>query len=286
MPKPVKLVGGPKKKVVQRATDDVWDRIAPMHFEEDEGISVCVYGESGSGKTTFCSSFPGPILWIVCSGSTKPGELRSVNTPEMRKKIKTVRIENSREVIELAQKQAETEMFNTVVVDHGTGLQDWVMKELLNMDELPPQLSWGLASQQTWGQCALQMKELLRAVLSLSCNRIIVSQERTFKADEDNDLDIMPHVGPALTPSITGWLTPACDYVVQTYKQQKTSTKTVKIGQNTQSVTTKLKGVDYRLRTGPDATYMTKFRVPLGTVLPDSIVDPTYEKMMALVNGG
>jgi hypothetical protein len=30
---------------------------------------------------------------------------------------------------------------------------------------------------------------------------------------------------------------------------------------------------------------MTKFRVPRGTYLPDEIVDPTYDKVMSVLQG-
>ena len=45
------------------------------------------------------------------------------------------------------------------------------------------------------------------------------------------------------------------------------------------------KGVDYCLRTEPHDTFMTKFRLPRGTPLPECVVDPTYDKVMALIRG-
>lgn len=287
MPKVVKQTGGVKPSVAPKKSG-VIGRISDMNFDDDDGISVCLYGASGSGKTTVWGSFPGPILSIICSGGSRPGELRSLLTPEHRKKIKTVTIEKSSDIRELINHQVETEKFKSVVIDHGSGLQDFILKELLGIDELPAQLGWGVASQQTWGQVGLQMKEILRAFLSMpACNRVVICQEREFKSEDNGDeFGIQPAVGPGLTPSVAGWLTPACDYVVQTFKKQRTVTKDVTIGKNTNQVITKVKGVDYCLRTGPDATYMTKFRVPKGTPLPEYIVDPDYDKMMELINGG
>src|SRR5690606_1528762 len=86
-----------------------------------DGIKMLIYGRSGTGKTTFWSSFPGPILALICSGGRQPGELRSINTPELRKKITPVIVEESTQIRDVL---SEVEDFGTVVLDHGTGLQD------------------------------------------------------------------------------------------------------------------------------------------------------------------
>ena len=141
-----------------------------------------------------------------------------------------------------------------------------------------------MAKQQDWGQAALQMKELLRALLGLACNVVIVAQERNFSEESQSDL-IAPFVGSALMPSVTGWLNPACDYVCQTYIRQRTEERTIKVGDKSVKRLERVKGVDYCLRTAPDATYASKFRVPRGTDLPECIVDPSYDKIMELING-
>jgi len=281
MPRPQKQT--PTRKRVTKK-DNVLDRISDIHFDENDGIKINVYGQSGTGKTTFWSSFPGNILAIICSGGNKPGELRSIPL-DTRKKIKTVSIEKSTEVRELITYQKEENPFNTIVLDHATGFQELILKEILGIDELPAQLGWGVAKQQDWGQCALQVKNILRELLSLECNVVVVAQEREFTPSEGSEL-LMPHVGSALTPSISGWLLPACDYVVQTFKRQEVLTKKTTIGKKI--VTTKSKGdrVEYCLRTAPHEMYMTKFRVPKGQELPQEIVDPDYTKLMSVIHGG
>lgn len=298
MPKIVEQKGGiakPKahKPIPQLLTvqpgdfGDAWDRIKPMEFDPDEGISVCVYGNSGTGKTTFWASFPDPILAIICSGSENPGELKSVYTEANRQRIQTVTIQDSFEILQLVKGQIATNMFSTIVLDHVSGLQDWVLMEILGLSELPPQKSWGLASQNQWGQCSLKTKELLRPLLDLRCNRVFVNQERTNKENPDNDIAV-PYVGPALMPGLAGWLMPACDYIIQTFKRQKTETKTVKIGNTPQTTTKRLKAIEFCARTGPDPVYSTKFRMPVGatSVVPDVLVNPTYGGMMDIIRAG
>jgi len=262
------------------------DRIVPIGFEDGEGIKLSLYGVSGTGKTTLWATFPKPILALVCSGGSKPGELRSINTAENRKQIKQLRVEKSSDVREVAEHQAASGEFKTIVLDHATHFQDLVLSEILGIEQMPEQLSWGLATQQQYRQCTLQMKALLRGLLDLSCHVVIIAQEREFNVDGDSGL-LMPHVGSALTPSTAGWLNAAVDYIGQTFLRQRTTQKEVKVGAKTSTVSIPAKGVDYCLRTGPNAVYTTKFRVPKEKALklPDVIVDPTFEKIMDAITG-
>ncbi len=270
-------------KKVRRKSSNVIDRIAPINFDKD-GLKVNIYGKSGSGKTTLWATFPKPILAIICSGGAKPGELRSINTPTYRKTIRQVVLEHTEELHELVLFVNATKPYATIVLDHASGLQDMVLKELLGLSELPTQSSWGLASQSQYGQCALQVKTHLRSLLNLSTNVVIVAQEREFNTDTEGTL-LMPYVGSALTPSITGWLNPACDYICQTFIRREIREKRVKIAgmESIQKVETGR--VEYCLRTGPHDVYTTKMRVPKGTPLPDVIVDPDYDKIKSLIDG-
>ncbi len=273
----------PRKKRKAKS-GSVIDRIAPIGFEDNVGIKINLYGRSGTGKTTLWSTFPKPILAIVCSGGSRPGELRSINTPENRKTIKQVTIKTTDEIRELIDYQNKSEKFATVVVDHATGLQDLTLKEILGMDELPAQGSWGMAKQQEWGQCALQMKEVFRALLSLDCHVVIVAQEREFNTDADEDF-LIPFVASALTPSVAGWLNPACDYICRTFIQQKTKEVITKIKKKEIRTIKRIKGVDYCLMTAPHEVFTTKFRLPKGTKLPGAIIDPSFDKINKLIQG-
>ena len=277
--RPVKKRGRTKKAT------SVIDRIGPIGFNEDDGFSINLYGKSASGKTTLWGTFPSPILAIVCSGGKKPGELRSLDTPANRKRIDQVVLRESDELKKLIEHQEETSHYKTIVLDHGTGLQDFVLKEILGLDELPAQKSWGLASREQYGQCTMQTKEYFRALLSLTCYRVIVAQEREFNTDGDESI-LEPYVSSALTPSLVGWLNPACDYIAETFIRQRMVEKTMTIKRKKIKRKVKGEGVDYCLRVGPHAVYTTKFRLPKGTPLPEVIVDPDYDKIMKLVQGG
>lgn len=264
----------------------VVDRIAPIQFDADDGIKIMLYGASGSGKTTLWGTFPGPILSVVCSGGNKTGELRSLDTPENRKKVFQVTLNESSELRDLVSHVA-TGTYKTVVLDHASGLSDLIMKELLGLDEIPAQKSFGMASQQTYGQMAMMVKEYLRALLNLSCNVVIIAQERTFGGRDDGaDPDLIkPTVGAGLTPSLASWLNSAVDYACQTYKRPKMVSIEQTVAGKKVTTTTRGKGVEYCLRTEPHDVFYTKFRKPKGKPLPECVVDPTYDKIMSLIRG-
>lgn len=280
-PRPQKQL--PTKK---KSSGSVIDRIQQLKKLETP-LKILLYGESGSGKTTLWGSFPGQILAVICSGGNKTGELLSLGTEELRKKIKHVTLETATELREIVDYCEGNPGFKTIVLDHVSGLQDMVLKEILGIEKIPEQKGWGVATQQQYGQCTQQCKEYLRALLNLNLNVVIIGQQRTF-GGRDDGLDpelISPTVGVATVPSLAGWLYPACDYVLQTFKRPVMEEVVTKIGNKEHKTRKRGKGVQYCVRCEPHDVFTTKFRVPKGTPLPDVIVDPSYEAIMAVING-
>lgn len=249
------------------------------------GLKVLLYGKSGTGKTTLAATFPKPILWLICSGSERPGELRSVSA-EDRKHITPRVVESSEQFL------AETEgaeEFATVVLDHASGYSDLVLGEIIGR-RVPEQKAWGLASQQQYGQLAALCKDSFRRLLNLRNNVVIVAQERVFGGGSDTDAGanelIQPTVGAALTPSLTGWLNPSVDYILNTFLRPKEVVREIVVNGKTITKRDRVRGkVEYCLRTGPDALFMTKFRKPRGSELPECVVDADYDDIVALSVG-
>lgn len=291
---------GARAAVVASKTGNAVSRIKPMNFDPNEGIKIMLYGESGTGKTTCWGSFPGKLLALICSGGKRPGELRSLNTPENKKRIDTVTIQTPGEILELAEYAESSGKYQGVIMDHCTGVADMVLAKILGLDpkDLPEQKSWGLATRQQYGQQTAQCKELFKALLGLSCNVVMIAQERIFnnKSDSDESVDelpesfgselmIKPKVGAAMGPALTGWLNTAVDYICQTHLRQRVETVTTKLGGKDVATTKKVQGVEYCLRVAPDVLFTTKFRQPKGYKLPEVIVDPTYEKIIKHIQG-
>lgn len=261
-------------------------RIAPISFGQKKD-SFCIYGYSGTGKTTLAATYPKPLLLIGAEDGT-----RSIHNV---KGVEFIRLKSTLELTDIINHVKQSRKYETVVLDTATSLQAMVIAEIKGMDELPTQLSWGFATREEWGQCALQTKEWLNHLLKLAenniCHTLILAQERGFNKKNDNeqgaDSDVFaPKVMASVSESTVGWLNPACDYVVQTYittkmiRKELPSMKGVKQFKMVPS-----DEVEYRLRTRAHEFYLIKFRVPKGHKAPPYIADPDYDKIQAVIRG-
>lgn len=288
---------------VKSSTSDIgWDSL-----ELDQFLRVSIYGRPATGKSTFASTFPGPILWLVCSGGSKPGELRSLDTPEMRKKIVPKVIRHSSDVLAAADYAKSTGKFETIVMDHATGLASLVISELKDLKDAPfafarshAQESKGmtLVSEQEWGFIGAECIKLLRSILDLECHSIVISQQKeTIPRKKDNQADlsgediVLPFIGSGITPMTVGWLNPATDYILGTFIRPKVIIKEQpsKIKGGKPLITrTRIRGqYEYCLRTGEHDLFTVKLRIPkeYRKNVPEAVVDPCYDKLVALISG-
>lgn len=123
-----------------KVVSNLQSRIVAVDDNADDGLKIAIYGRSATGKTTLWSTFPKPILSILCSSVPNPGEWRSI-PKEDRKHIRKIVLEKSAEVFDIVKEHAPN--YPTVVLDHASGLQDLILKEILGLDELPISKSWG-----------------------------------------------------------------------------------------------------------------------------------------------
>jgi hypothetical protein len=202
------------------------------------------------------------------------------------KGLKFVDIRASEDIDEVAESIPGN--YKSVCLDTAGGLQDIILKEILGLEDIPVQKTWGIAKQQDWGTCGAQTKERLRTILNLADRHaihvVVIAHERSFDVDEDL-VGVFPTIGAALTPSVAGWLNAACDYIGQTYMRPGTIMKKVTVGKKTILKPIRTGKIEYCLRVGPHEVYTTGFRVASGIELPDDIVDPTYEKIASLIRG-
>lgn len=253
----------------------VWERVQEVRHRETK-LKVNLFGPSGSGKTVFASTFPKPALIMKFEEGT--------NSVYNVAGIEDVPIYSTEEITQLISWKGITK-YETIIVDTGTMLQDLVLREILGLDKIPEQKSWGDASQRQWGECSLKTKEILRSILDLSIQShiVIITQEREFKSDADSEIAV-PSIAGALTPAVSWWLNAACDCVVATYKRQKTKQVTTKIGGKLKTREVPTGGVEFCLRVGPNPVYSTKVRLPVGVEVPEYISNPTFEKLYSIVS--
>lgn len=262
----------------------VLDRIGPISFE-NVGYKFSIYGKTDSGKTTFCGTFPKPMLYIVCSGCDSSGELLSLNDDETSEGIQTVTIETTDELHELIAHQKKTQQFTTLVLDHSKGLQDLILKELLHLNKTMIQGNWDSGMKKTYQEMSLIAKEFIREFYDLSgdgCKTVIVSQEKEFNVEEETK-DLLPYVGADLGGSTKNYLDYISDFTFRTFIRNKTVTQTIVIAGENVEQTTELDELEYALQTGIDGVHTINTRTPKSRSFPFAIVDPTFDKLNAYI---
>ena len=253
--------------------------------EPTSGIKMALYGRSGSGKTSFACTFPGKKLLIRCGlddGTRSVFDVEDVDVTPLIKK--------STDLDDVIKMQREEGTWDTVILDTASEFRRVCLTEVIGLESVPTQLSWGIARMDQYGDAALGVKERLRDLLDLAedgTNVIIIAQEGSIgEAVETTDL-LTPSIAQDLGKSVVAFLNPACDYVVQSFIRSKLDNvvkKTLKSGKVVERIVPG-EGYEYCLRTRVHDTYSVKFRAPRGTVIPDVLVDPVYDRFYELITG-
>ena len=241
------------------------DRIKSVK-EVNHYLKMLVYGRSGTGKTTFLASCPGPILIV---------DIREQGTTSIRetKDAYVVPIESWEEFEELYWYLKDTDKYKTVCIDTVTALQELAAKKVAPT---------GTISQRGWGEISGLMKTWLMLFRDLPFNIVFTAQDRETRVEDyDEDNMITPEVGPYVSPSVAKILNAAVGVIGNTYISE--AVKQIKKG----SKLTSKEVVEYRMRLGPHSKYITKLRrdPKLEGEVPKSIVNPTYKDIVDLMTG-
>lgn len=243
-------------------------------------ISMCVYGRSGSGKTTFAASAPGPILYI---------DVRDEGTAS----ISDVKDLDVLEVEEFADIEdaywwlvKNPKKYKTVILDTVSQLQSMIVQEVSSKNKKGKRAGdWGSMTKKDWGDVAAVMKEWLgnyRDLTSRGINVIFIAQDRTFNLsdeEEANDTLLAPEIGPALSPAVAKSLNASVSVLANTFVRELEKTKEV----NGKKVKTSV--IQYCLGVGPSPVYTRKLRKPKSVAIPDAIVDPSWDDVIEMMKG-
>lgn len=244
--------------------------------------SFVIYGRSGTGKTTLASTFPGPLLLI----DVKDEGTDSVSDVEDLDVFDVTSLDDLERVYWWLKKHPKR--YKTVIIDTVSQLQSVVVQEIAG-DKVKGKKKagdWGSMTKRDWGDVAAVMKEWLinyRDLSRLGINVVFIAQDRVFNFNEEdesaNDDVLMPEVGPGLSPSIAKTLNAAVSMIGNTFIRSREIKKEVDGKKITRRKT------EYCLRVGPSPVYTTKVRKPRDIEAPEFIVNPDFDKIMAIING-
>ena len=240
--------------------------------------SWAVYGRSGSGKTTFASTFPRPILMLDIrdQGNDSISDQRDIDEKE----IET--FDDIEDVYYFLKKNPKR--YKTVVFDTVTQLQQMLLEEMSSGKRRKNGNAgdWGTMTKRDWGDVAAKMKEWIMNFRNLPMEVVFLAQERvsTIEEEEVSDNQLMPEVGPQVMPSVAGTLNAAVSVIGNTFVGIRTTKKSMTNGKKVSK-----REARYRLRVGPNPVYTTKLRKPKKIEPPAWIDNPTYADVIAINKG-
>lgn len=247
----------------------VIDRIAPIS-EVETPMSALLYGRSGTGKTAMSATFPKPLLVLDVR---EKGTETIANVPG----IHLASVDKWSEMDEVYYHLKENPTkYQTVVIDQISQLQDLAMEQARKDDNLE---DTDLLPRRVWGQISGMLKNTLFAYRDLvndGINIVFIAHERANDTEDSVEDQIDPSIGPRLMPSVASSINGAVSVIGNTFIRERF------VGDGKE----KTRLVEYCLRIGPHAYYTTKIRRPReADAPPDVLVNPTYDKILALSRG-
>ena len=245
-------------------------RIAPVR-ELSQPLSALIYGKSGTGKTAFSATWPKPLLLLDINE-------KGTDTIANVEGIDVITIEEWSQFEELYWFLADGKhKYKTVVIDQITGLQGLKMAAVRAENKKE---AGEILAQREWGQISGALQDWLlkyRDLVGKGVNVVFIAHEREDKPEEGADERIDPSIGPRVMPSVAATINGAVSLIGNTLIREK-FTKDPETNKKTREV-------QYVLRIGPHAYYVTKIRRPKEFTPPDVVINPSHEKLLKLTRG-
>lgn len=282
--------GKPRTKLVGRLLDQAID-VADI---EDIYIKMLLYGGNRVGKTTLAAQFTKPLLHVAFEMAPTGGARSIKKVPG----IKYLRLDSTEAGMQLAKELKNDDNFQTVVIDSVTSYQDIVLKEILNLPEVPTQLNWGAVTRDEYRVRSERTREGLRPFADLAKHTVFIGKERDHNPPDKEKPEILRGMQSGsffavdLGGATVGWLQDCCDFICRMYMEEVTEERMVK--------SIAIKGQESKERkeligTGKFArflrlnwhdNYAAGFRCDTPTNIPDVLRDPTFAKLETLIRGG
>lgn len=226
---------------------------------------VVLYGKSNTGKTEVGSTFPKPMLY-GCIGDD------GSNTIQGKTDIKAKKLNNLDEcrgfLNELVKKKGAG--FKSVFIDTFSMVTNiWIDENAVQKNKK--------MTQQMWGDLKTETEELIRLAHKLAdfCWVILSCHEATDVIEGMED-EILPDVRPSTTKGARTYLEGMANYGLHTTRLEKS---VIKDGVE-QTV------VKYAAHIGPNPFYWTKLQIAKDVKVPKLMVNPSYDKLINIIQGG
>jgi len=156
-----------------------------------DALNVLLYGDVGTGKTTFATTFPKPLLFFDFDlRSQNYAGMDGVEFIEYREEDETKPKAYSKFRRDLRELQRENR-FSTIVLDSTTAMFDVVAADVTGgVGKSDNKANEGLTQPQ-WGKIQNRFGEIFTMLRSFGCHVIVTSHERVVKDEVDGSTKIL-----------------------------------------------------------------------------------------------
>lgn len=220
------------------------------------------WGKSGTGKTKFVSTLPKPMLYI------RIGDDGS-NTIANVEGIKAIHAESLEQLKEIGKELLKDRKFKSVAVDTFSMITNvWIDQNIVQKKKK--------MTQQAWGDLKVETEELIKIFHEVAMTHIVAltchESNDTIEGMED---EIIPDFRPNTTKGARTYLEGMANYGIHMAKMKKT----IVTEKGEKEV------VRYVGHLGANSYYWTKLQIDPSIKVPESMVNPTYDKIIKLING-
>lgn len=212
-------------------------------------------------NTSFTNSLPGSVLIIDTD--------RGLASVEQDERFSVAECTSWADVLEALTYAKE---FDSIAVDHFTNVQELCYKEIMETNNVKKMLI------NHYGEASTRLKALVDELVDLSYqgkNVYVICQEKNVNIEDVVDENVPSQTIPNLMDSVSKYITASSRIIGHT--ERVTKSKVVK-GEK------KVKDF-YQVRLAGNPIYTLKVTRKPGLVIPDTMVNPTWEAVVGLTNG-
>lgn len=224
-----------------------------------------LWGKSGSGKTHFISTLPKPLLYIQF-GDDGSNTIAHVDG------IKAISIDSVDKLKELGEELKKDKKFKSVAVDTFSLIVNvWIDANAIQKKKR--------MTQQMWGDLKVDTEQLVKVFHEVAKTHIVaLSCHEATDTIEGMDDEVISDFGPSTSKGSRIYLQGMANYGIHFTKVKKTI-----VDKNTGEEKDVVK---YAAHLGANPYYWTKFQVNDSIKIPNVMINPSYDKILNLIEGG
>jgi hypothetical protein len=223
----------------------------------------CIWGKSNSGKTFVAATFPKPLLYVQM-GDDGSNTIANVEGIDAKRINTTAELKIlAKEIIK--DKKYKTLLFDTFSMHTNMWVEEYATSKNKKM------------TQQMWGDMKAEQEELIRLFHKAALKHtVVVTCHEIMDTVDGMEDEITPDIRPSITKGARTYLEGMCNYGIHTTKVSKEK--------ETEEGTETL--IRFACHLGPNPYYWTKLQIDSSIKVPKLVINPTYNKIMKIINGG